>query len=106
MTGDIWMSHSMTPHFAVKEYDGSDTAGILYLPDGTELVSPGDLIVRVAEGIYRVGKNVVSAVVEEAEKVAAETAAMFDGLGAPVGDEVPAVLASAPVGDAPSEVSL
>jgi hypothetical protein len=64
-TGEVWLKHG--DHFAVTPYEGC--TGILYLPEGSQLVHAGDVIVRDADGFYRVG----NAPAAETDKVRAIT---------------------------------
>lgn len=51
--GDVWLKQG--DHFAVKRYDEREDVGILYLPEGSQLVASGDLIVQGGDGLFRIG---------------------------------------------------
>ncbi|MFZ6645057.1 hypothetical protein ACO0LO_05030 [Undibacterium sp. TJN25] len=50
---EIWLKQG--DHWAVKRYDQRDDIGILYLPEGSQMVYSGDVIVLDDDGVYRVG---------------------------------------------------
>ncbi len=56
---EIWLKQG--DHFAVKRFDERDDVGILYQPEGSQMVSSGDAIVLDEAGVYRVGSCVAVA---------------------------------------------
>ena len=53
MMEEIWLKQG--DHFAVKRYDERDDIGILYLPEGSQIVHSGDVIILDDAGVYRLG---------------------------------------------------
>jgi len=51
--GEVWLKQG--DHFAVKRFNDRDDIGVLYLPEGSQMVRSGDLIVRDEFGIFRLG---------------------------------------------------
>lgn len=55
----IWLKHG--DHYAVKQFDERTDIGVLYLPEGTQLVHSGDVIVLDDDGVYRLGNRCAGA---------------------------------------------
>lgn len=79
VAGEVWLSHSKTPHFAVKQFDTRDEVGIIYRPDGTQLVYGGDTIVQDGEA-YAVSKIPATATQATLDDDIADLSATFAGI--------------------------
>ncbi len=55
MMEEVWLK--LGDHFAVKRYDERDDIGILYQPEGSQIVHSGDVIILDDAGVYRLGNR-------------------------------------------------
>ncbi|WP_394780608.1 hypothetical protein [Undibacterium sp.] len=88
---EIWLKQG--DNFAVKRYDERDDIGILYLPEGSQMVHSGDVIVLSDDGVYRVGNCPADHEMENFSEldlsgITAETLAYHAEAEMPVSDEI------------------